>query len=158
MRLGRISRRAVDGLPGLRSKNSVQPSRYRPAFGHRAGELFKQSRRRSSFKARIRRITRPSTRDGFAPRRGRAGFDGGWLNQAQRRLNISEAPSSGSAAGSAKRASLVIRSGGPIEGGTLPRQVPSVTRTCPRAIGRACLDLPQNRTKLPGLTICIVYA
>ena len=42
MRLGRISRRAVDGLPGLRSKNSVQPSRHRPDFGHRAGELFKQ--------------------------------------------------------------------------------------------------------------------
>ena len=57
MRLGRISRRAVDGLPGLRSKNSVQPSRHRPDFGHRAGELFKQFRERSPFEARIRRIT-----------------------------------------------------------------------------------------------------
>ena len=44
MRLGRIPRRAVDGLPGLRSKNSVQPSRHQPAFGQRRGELFKQFR------------------------------------------------------------------------------------------------------------------
>lgn len=146
MRLGRISRRAVDGLPGLRSKNSVQPSRYRPAFGHRAGELFKQSRRRSSFKARIRRITRPSTRDGFAPRRGRAGFDGGWLNQAQRRLNISEAPSSGSAAGSAKRASLVM-----------PKRGSDRRRYClprPGAVpGESDPNLPKGRSVEPVL-IC----
>ena len=44
-------------FPDSGLKNSVQPSRHRPDFGHRAGELFKQFRERSSFEARIRRIT-----------------------------------------------------------------------------------------------------